>query len=207
MSQIFNALRTATCVAVHGEIIHVPQARHYTADTLHGMTLRQKEFKWPELPDRVSEAVQEISEYTSLKIVSLLRIGSMEKRYSILKPADAKRFFRDYWEQNPGNDQERFVVACLNIKNVVQSVVTVTIGTLQNSLVHPREVFKPAVIEGSAGIIVSHNHPSGNPTPSDQDRKVTDRLREAGEILGINVLDHIIHGDGTGEMVSLMEDL
>jgi DNA repair protein RadC len=131
----------------------------------------------------------------------------MDKRYSISKPADAKRFFLDYWRQNPGNDQERFVVACLNTKNVVQSVVTVTIGTLQNSLVHPREVFKPALIEGSSGIILSHNHPSGNPTPSDQYRRVTDRLKEAGEILGINVLDHIIHGDGTEEIISLMEDL
>jgi DNA repair protein RadC len=68
-------------------------------------------------------------------------------------------------------------------------------------------VFKPALIEGSSGIIVSHNHPSGNLTPSDQDRNVTDRLKSAGEILGINVLDHIIHGDETEEMVSLMEDL
>ncbi len=76
-----------------------------------------------------------------------------------------------------------------------------------NSLVDPGEVFKPALIEGSSGIIVSHNHPSGNLTPSDQDRNVTDRLKSAGEILGINVLDHIIHGDETEEMVSLMEDL
>ena len=85
----------------------------------------QKEFEWPDKsPDQVSDTVNDISQFASLKIVSLLRAGSMEKRYSILKPADAKRFSLDYWRQNPGNDQERFVVACLNTKNVVQSVVS-----------------------------------------------------------------------------------
>jgi DNA repair protein RadC len=84
-------------------------------------------------------------------------------------------------------------------------VVKVTVGTLDASLVHPREVFKPAFIEGSAAILLSHNHPSGNPEPSREDILVTDRLTEAGKLLGINVLDHIIHGDGTGEVRSIRE--
>jgi DNA repair protein RadC len=76
---------------------------------------------------------------------------------------------------------------------------------LDASLVHPREVFKPAIIEGSAAVLLSHNHPSGNPEPSREDIQVTDRLTEAGRIIGISVLDHIIHGDGTCEVRSIRE--
>lgn len=103
------------------------------------------------------------------------------------------------------SDQERFVIAYLDIKNRVQSIVSITVGTLDASLVHPREVFKPAILEGSASIILSHNHPSGNPTPSPQDMAVTDRLTEAGKLIGINVLDHIVYGDGTGDAISIRE--
>jgi DNA repair protein RadC len=106
---------------------------------------------------------------------------------------------------NPGYDQERFVVACLDTKNRVQSVVEITTGTLDASLVHPRDVFKPAIIEGSSSIILSHNHPSGDPTPSKEDQKVTERLTEVGKLLGIEVLDHIIHGDGSNDVQSLRE--
>jgi DNA repair protein RadC len=115
------------------------------------------------------------------------------------------RFFKNYWNDNPANDQEKFVVACLDTKHRVQSVVVVTVGTLDASLVHPREVFKPAFIEGSSAVVLSHNHPSGNTTPSREDHEVTNRLTEAGKLLGITVLDHIIHGDGTGEVLSIRE--
>jgi DNA repair protein RadC len=96
-------------------------------------------------------------------------------------------------------------VACLDTKHLVQCVVKVTVGTLDASLVHPREVFKPAIIEGSSAVLLSHIHPSGNPQPSREDIQVTARLTEAGKLIGITVLDHIIHGDGTGEVVSLRE--
>ncbi|WP_417377289.1 JAB domain-containing protein [Gimesia maris] len=118
---------------------------------------------------------------------------------------EAMGFFKDYWTDNPANDQEKFVVACLDTKHRVQCVVVVTVGTLDASLVHPREVFKPAFIEGSSAVVVSHNHPSGNPAPSREDHEVTNRLTEAGKLLGITVLDHIIHGDGTGEVLSIRE--
>ena len=68
------------------------------------------------------------------------------------------------------------------------------------------EVFKPALLEGSSAVVLSHNHPSGNPDPSREDLLVTDTLTEAGKLLGINVLDHIIHGDGTGEVISIREN-
>jgi len=149
--------------------------------------------------------VHQLSEYASVKRVSVVYESSLESRPHICSTQASKEFFQRYWQQCPGNDQERFVVACLDTKNRVQSVVVVTLGTLDASLVHPREVFKPAILEGSSSVILSHNHPSGNTTPSREDFQVTERLTQAGELLGITVLDHIVHGDGTGEVVSVRE--
>ena len=92
-------------------------------------------------------------------------------------------------------DRERFVVVLLNTKNAVLETHTVSIGTLSSSLVHPREVFKPAVRTSAAGLILVHNHPSGRIEPSREDRDVTGRLVEAGETMGIDILDHVIIGD------------
>ena len=143
--------------------------------------------------------------YGSVKRVSVVYEGSLQDRPCITGTEEAKTLFKSYWKQYPANDQEQFVIACLDTKHRVQSIVRITVGTLDASLVHPREVFKPAVIEGSAAILLSHNHPSGNPEPSREDIQVTDRLTEAGRIMGISVLDHIIHGDGTGEVRSIRE--
>ena len=149
--------------------------------------------------------VKAMSAYTSIKVVTLTRSGTLEGRAKITSTADACQFFEKYWAENPGQDQERFIVACLDTKHRVQSVVPITVGTLDASLVHPREVFKPAIIEGSSAILLSHNHPSGDPTPSQEDRQVTERLTDAGKLIGITVLDHIVHGDGTGKVASSRE--
>jgi DNA repair protein RadC len=145
------------------------------------------------------------SVYASLKRVSLVYEGSLTGRPCLKSTQESKAFFAKYWIDNPANDQEMFVVACLDTKHRVQSVVVVTIGTLDASLVHAREVFKPAIIEGSSAVVLSHNHPSGDTTPSREDHAVTDQLTEAGKLLGITVLDHIIHGDCTNEVLSIRE--
>ncbi|HID21576.1 MAG TPA: hypothetical protein EYP14_04160, partial [Planctomycetaceae bacterium] len=88
--------------------------------------------------------------------------------------------------------QEEFHVLCLNTKHEVLSSHRISVGSLDASLVHPREVFRPAVKEAAAAILLVHNHPSGDPTPSRQDLAITERLEEAGRTLGIDVLDHII---------------
>jgi DNA repair protein RadC len=93
-------------------------------------------------------------------------------------------------------DREHFVVAYLNRKGYLNAVHVVSIGGLHSSIVHPREVFKPAFETSSASIILAHNHPSGDPTPSQEDIEITRRLIEAGNILGITVLDHIVIGSG-----------
>ena len=144
-------------------------------------------------------------EYASVKSVSVVFEQSLGERPCLTSADASKEFFRRYWRRNPGNDQERFVVACLDTKYRVQSVVVITVGTLDASLVHPREVFKPAILEGSSAVVLSHNHPSGNTEPSREDRAVTDTLTEAVQLLGITVLDHIIYGDGTEEATSIRE--
>lgn len=100
-------------------------------------------------------------------------------------------------------DQEEFLIATLDTKLCVRRVVRITRGTLDASLVHPREVFRPAIADAACAILLIHNHPSGDPTPSRQDHEVTDRLKKAGDLLGINVIDHIVVGEG--KAISLAE--
>ncbi len=92
--------------------------------------------------------------------------------------------------------QEEFHVLLLNTQNAVIREVMVTRGILDASVVHPREVFAPALAESAAAVILVHNHPSGDPTPSPADREVTQQLLEAGRILGIPVRDHVVVGNG-----------
>lgn len=91
--------------------------------------------------------------------------------------------------------EEIFVMLCLNIKNEIIGSFEVSRGSLAVALVHPREVFKRALLCNAASILVAHNHPSGNSKPSIEDNSISKRLSEAGEMIGISVLDHIIVGD------------
>lgn len=101
------------------------------------------------------------------------------------------------------DDREVFFVMCLNTKNKIVAVHRCHVGAINSSVVHPREVFKAAILNNSASIVVSHQHPSGDPTPSQEDIHVTRRLAESGKMLGIEVLDSIVAGDDT--FVSLKE--
>ena len=93
-------------------------------------------------------------------------------------------------------DAEKMVVLTLSTKNFVNAAHVVSVGALDASIVHPREIFKLAVLSNAAAIVIAHNHPSGDTTPSRADIAVTERLVKAGEILGIAVLDHLIIGTG-----------
>jgi DNA repair protein RadC len=95
-------------------------------------------------------------------------------------------------EDKVEQEKEHYYVMHLNIRSQVMMVELVTVGTLTSSLVHPRETFRRAVIAGAASIIIAHNHPSGEADPSDEDTKVTKLMFEAGQLLGITMLDHII---------------
>lgn len=123
------------------------------------------------------------------------RLGRVRNpgRPVISSPADVEGLLRG---RIANLDRENFVAVLLNTKNEVLEVSTVSIGTLSASLVHPREVFKPAIRASAASVILAHNHPSGKVQPSREDREVTRRLCDASEIIGIEVLDHVIIGDG-----------
>ncbi len=95
-----------------------------------------------------------------------------------------------------GLDREHFWALILSTKNRLLRMVEVSVGSLNASIVHPRELFKEAVRMSAASIVVVHNHPSGDPTPSGADLQLTRRLAKAGEVLGIELLDHIVIGDG-----------
>ena len=93
------------------------------------------------------------------------------------------------------SDVEKVLALHLNTKHRLIGVHTVSVGTLDSSLVHPREVFKAACLSNAGGLIVAHNHPSGDPTPSGEDRDLAKRLRQAGELLGVELLDFVIVTD------------
>ncbi len=110
----------------------------------------------------------------------------------ISSPADVDGLLRG---RIANQDRENFVAVLLNTKNEVIESPTISVGTLSSSLVHPREVFKPAIRASAASVVLSHNHPSGKVEPSREDKEVTKRLVEAAEIIGIEVLDHVIIGE------------
>jgi len=126
--------------------------------------------------------------------VTLVREGKMPTYESrIRSSATAHTVLQEYMD---GADREHFVVMLLDRKNAVLGLNTVSIGSLTASVVHPREVFKPAILSNACSVILSHNHPSGDPLPSQEDRALTARLVQGGKLLGISVLDHIIVRDG-----------
>lgn len=101
-------------------------------------------------------------------------------------------------------DREEFLVLLLNAKNTLLGFHVVSVGSLTASIVHPREVFKIAILGNAAALILLHNHPSGDPTPSAEDLSITTRLRQVGEVVGIKVLDHIVIGEN--RYVSFVDD-
>jgi DNA repair protein RadC len=134
--------------------------------------------------------------------VKLVRDGSQAaERKKVSTPAIAAAVLQQFLADA---DREHFVVLLLDTQNQMIGINTVTIGTLDASLVHPREVFKPAIPANAAAVLLAHNHPSGDPTPSAEDRAVTRQLAAAGATLGIEVLDHVILGDAP-RYVSLVE--
>ncbi|MEY4829673.1 MAG: hypothetical protein RLZZ562_1469 [Planctomycetota bacterium] len=116
-----------------------------------------------------------------------------------MRPGSAVRSGRDVAtvvrESVRGARRETFFALLLDARRRILSMRVVSQGSADSALVHPREVFSPAVREGASAIVVAHNHPSGDPTPSPEDRAVTERLRRAGQLLGIELLDHVVVGD------------
>jgi DNA repair protein RadC len=122
------------------------------------------------------------------------KVGRYELPRAIVDPQDAYKAIITITSIEE-EAQEVFGILILNTKHKIVAVHEISRGSLNSSIVHPREVFKPAVLHNAAAIICFHNHPSGDPKPSEEDIEITKRLVEAGKILGIEVLDHIIVSD------------
>ncbi len=123
--------------------------------------------------------------------VSLVRDGTIRYDHTMRSARCVAQLLQEYLA---GVDREYFVVILVDQKNRLIGINTAFIGSMTASVVHPREVFKPALLCNAAAIILGHNHPSGDPLPSREDRASTTRLVAAGKLLGVEVLDHVIIG-------------
>lgn len=128
----------------------------------------------------------------ALELAGRFRARRLESNERYTSP---HQVFEHYHYTYRDRRKEYFLALLLDGKNRVIREVQVSEGSLNQSIVHPREVFSPAVRDSAAAVILVHNHPTGDPTPSREDLEITRRLREAGELMGIKVLDHIIIGD------------
>lgn len=144
-----------------------------------------------------------------VKAAQILAIAEISKRFNSYKDGSEYKILKSFDAANlvmsemSSLKQEHLMEILLNTKNIVICVRDISVGSLNSSIVHPREVFCEAIKKNSASIIICHNHPSGDPSPSSEDLSITYRLKECGKILGINLLDHLIIGNG--KYISLKE--
>ncbi len=154
------------------------------------------------LPEMTLEELQKVKGIGLAKAVQVKAALELGRRMalsikpegiSLTSPGEVAEFLM---EEMRFYNKEYFKIVLLNTKNQLISLEDISVGSLNASIVHPREIFHYPIKKSAAAIILVHNHPSGDPTPSREDLDVTKRLVEAGEILGIKVLDHIIVGEG-----------
>ena len=144
--------------------------------------------------------LQEIKGIGKVKASQIVAVFELNKRFSLIKKngniiRSAKDVFKYFYVKLKGLDKENFIVLYLDTKNRIIKDEIISIGTINSSIVHPREVFKNAIKESANSIILVHNHPSGDPSPSEEDKTITEMLFNTGELLSIKVLDHVIIGN------------
>jgi len=167
-------------------------------DTCRQLEMRFKYGKAGKLEEKVkSPGIKKMRSYFDAQYHGCsIRLKVERKNYSdfnptyLNSPSDAYYFLKKIGSE----DRERFLSIFLDVKNAVIGLEEVSVGTLSCSLIHPREVFKAAILSNPVGIILAHNHPSGDPEPSKEDIEITKRLVKASKIMGIEILDHIIIG-------------
>lgn len=145
-----------------------------------------------------------IEELSQIKGIGFAKAAQIKACFELGKRQDLEPELKDFDIKDPESvikairtsikdkAKEHFKLILLNTRNKIIGISTISIGTLNTSLVHPREVFKEAIIHNAMSVVLAHNHPSGDPEPSEDDLTITRRLVEAGKILGVEVIDHII---------------
>lgn len=184
----------AAALAGDGEDDPLAAAREILsgAGGLYGLR-RMDAGRLKELPATVAAVVELSRRMMGARGPELPKIGSPADVHTLLAPT-----LQDL-------DREHLVALLLDTRNQVLGSPTISVGTLSSSLVHPREVFKPAIAASAANVIVAHNHPTGSTRPTTEDRQITRRLVEAGKNIGIEVLDHVIIGREGDGYLSLKE--
>ncbi len=147
-----------------------------------------------------------IEELSEIKGIGLAKAAQIKACFELGRREDLEPEFKNYDIKDPeavvkairtsikDKAKEHFKLILLNPRNKIIGISTISIGTLNASLVHPREVFKDAIVHSAASVVLAHNHPSGDPEPSEDDLKITQKLVDSGKILGMEVIDHIIIG-------------
>ena len=152
------------------------------------------------LSDLSLKELQEIKGIGPAKATQIKALFEFNKRHNLARKSgtpikSAKDVFEYAVQRLPNSDKEQFMILYMDSKNRIIKDEIISIGILNASIVHPREIFKSAIKESANAIILTHNHPSGDPTPSEEDEMITEMIFQTGEIIGINVLDHVIIGD------------
>jgi len=154
--------------------------------------------------DKLSECslreLQEIKGIGFAKACQILSLFEFNKRHSLAKKSNGKIIcaedvFNLYHDRLKDLKQEHFIVLLMNTKNHIIGEETISKGTVDSSIIHPREVFKPAIKNSASRIILVHNHPSGDPKPSEEDLRITNNLERSGGVIGISIIDHVIVGN------------
>lgn len=156
-------------------------------------------FRIEKLSSLSLKELQEINGIGPAKAMQIKALFEFHKRYNLSKndgnPIKSAKDVYEYASQKLlMQDREQFMVLHLNSKNKIIKDEIISLGILNSSIIHPREIFKSAIKESANAIILVHNHPSGDPTPSDEDKRVTEKIIAAGEMLDIKVMDHVIIG-------------
>jgi DNA repair protein RadC len=157
------------------------------------------EYGLDKLLDCSLKELQEIKGIGQSKAMQILTVAELQKRINqakkpVTKISCAEDVFSLFHDRLKDKKEEHFYVLMLNNQNNIIAEQEVSKGILDASIIHPREVFKPAIKNSASKIILVHNHPSGNPEPSREDLEITEKLSKAGEELGIKVLDHVVIG-------------
>lgn len=184
-----TGVRGRSAIELARELLHHCERMSPDSGLKHLFRLRQED---------LSKVVPGIGAAKLCQILAALQLGQRATAMPLkaLSLSHPKAVFEYLAPRMSHLDREQFQVILLNAKNHVLSVESISEGTLTASLVHPREVFQPAIRRSAHAIILAHNHPSGDTTPSREDREITQRLIQAGKLIGIEVLDHLIIGDG-----------
>ncbi len=159
------------------------------------------EYSLDKLFDCSLKELQDIKGIGPGKAMQILAMSELGKRYNnsknpVKKISSAKDVFNYFYERLKDEKQENFYILILNNQNNIIKDELISKGVLDAAILHPREVFKPAIRNSASKIILIHNHPSGNPEPSKEDLEITKQLIEAGKLIDIKILDHVIIGNG-----------